>query len=832
MTSPSESELQDLIQYRLADKLAESEKRYREMVENLYEVVFETDAKGKLIFLNSAWTENLGYATPSSLGLPLIQFLHPDDRNLAAISDNVASKTEVKGQEVRFCDANNQIVWFEMSVRLKSDRGLSGSLVNISDRKQAEADLHLLNQELEYRVAERTAELLESQKRYQALMAGASDAIVLTDMQGNLLEVNQKAEEMLGYSHHELTQMHMSQIYPPEALESARAHFWEVRQDRLGSILSSTALRKDGRRISLEITSSLIEVGGEQIAQGILRDVTEYKRAAIENQVLRERLQFVLSSSPAVIYACTAYGDYGTTFISDNVLESTGYTPEEFLLDASFWAHHIHPEDLPKIFADLANLIEQGHFIHEYRFLHRDGNFRWMRDEMRLVRDREGTPIEIVGYFADISDRKLAELELQEANEKLSIANQQLSQATRLKDEFLANMSHELRTPLNAILGMSECLQDEVFGTINARQKQAVLTVTRSGSHLLELINDILDVSKIESGKFELEVTSVSIKYLCESCLTFVKQQAIKKSIQVRTDLQPDLGEIVVDERRMRQVLINLLSNAVKFTPNNGIITLKVQMEAIRNREEQLDTAIVFSVNDTGIGIAPENIGKLFQPFVQIDSSISRLYEGTGLGLTVVKQITELHGGSVSVVSELGKGSCFTVRLPNTRQLENLLRPSNTSTSTPTTSTSTYSDRQQSERDRAFVVEVPTKGEPPLILIVEDNLANIHTFSNYLESRGYRLLVAKDGLEAIALAKAQKPDLILMDIQMPTMDGLEATRQIRADRQTSHIPIVAITGLAMPGDREQCLEAGANDYLTKPVKLKQLVTSIQQLLEN
>ncbi|MEE3717245.1 PAS domain S-box protein [Tumidithrix elongata RA019] len=663
MTSPPERELQDLIQFRLVEKLTESEKRYREMVENLYEVVFESDANGNLIFLNSAWTENLGFELSHSLGLPLSRFLHPDDRHLLASLD-ISPQTQVKGLPLRLCSADEQIVWFEISARGKVDRGLSGSFVNISDRKQAEASLHQLNLELEYRVEERTIELLESQQRYQALMDSASDAILLADMQGNLIEVNQKAEQLLGYTRDELTHMHLSQLYPPEALEVTRTHFLGMSQNSIGSILNSTALRKDGSRVSVEITASLIEIGGEQLAQGILRDVTARKRTEIENQVLRERLQFVLSSSPAVIYTCMAFGDYGTTFISDNVLETTGYEPKDFLLDSGFWAHQIHPADAPKIFSDLAELAEKRHLIHEYRFLHRDGNFRWMRDEMRLICDRQGTPIEIVGYFADISDRKLVELELKEANEKLS-------HATRLKDEFLANMSHELRTPLNAILGMSECLQEEVFGAINARQKQAVLTVERSGSHLLELINDILDVSKIESGKFVLEVDSVSINRLCESSLVFVRQQAVKKSIQINTEIQPDLGEIIVDERRIRQVLINLLNNAIKFTPDNGIVTLKVKVEAQRNQAQKLEASISFSIIDTGIGIAPKDLDRLFQPFVQIDSSLNRQYEGTGLGLTVVKQITELHGGSVTVTSEIGRGSCFTVRLPNTSKFGN-----------------------------------------------------------------------------------------------------------------------------------------------------------------
>ncbi|BAY98079.1 multi-sensor hybrid histidine kinase [Tolypothrix tenuis PCC 7101] len=411
----------------------------------------------------------------------------------------------------------------------------------------------------------------------------------------------------------------------------------------------------------------------------------------------------------------------------------------------------------------------------------------------------------------ELAERQQAEAKLTEINQQLAFSNEELARATRLKDEFLANMSHELRTPLNAILGMTEGLQDEVFGSINQQQLKALDTIERSGSHLLELINDILDVAKIEAGQIKLDYTSISITNLCQSSLAFIKQQALQKRIQLETKIPQNLPNLIVDERRIRQVLINLLNNAVKFTPEGGQITLEVNQLAPDIANNSLEQHFLqIAVKDTGIGIAQANINKLFKPFIQIDSALNRQYAGTGLGLALVKRIVELHGGRVGLSSELGVGSCFTIELPYTPVL-------------------TVVEDTQPDVTPEFVCSNLDHASP-LILLAEDNEANISTVSSYLQAKGYRILLANNGKEAIELATTQCPNLILMDIQMPLMDGLEAIKLIRLDPNLVNTPIVALTALAMNGDRDRCIAAGANDYLSKPVKLKQLATTIQQLL--
>ncbi|MCX5934803.1 MAG: ATP-binding protein, partial [Pseudanabaena sp. LacPavin_0818_WC45_MAG_42_6] len=421
---------------------------------------------------------------------------------------------------------------------------------------------------------------------------------------------------------------------------------------------------------------------------------------------------------------------------------------------------------------------------------------------------------EVVFFIRDISDRKQAEAQMQRTN-------QELARATRLKDEFLANMSHELRTPLNAILGMTEGLQEQVFGKISDRQLKALQAIESSGSHLLELINDILDLSKIAAGQIELDCALTSVNHLCQSSLTFIRQQAMQKRIQIHTKIQTNLPDLLVDERRIRQALINLLSNAVKFTPAEGNITLEVsRIRSITSfpeeNKEEAKEYLKIEVIDTGIGIAAENIQKLFKPFVQIDSALNRQYEGTGLGLSLVlnrqyegtglglslvKQMVELHGGKVGLTSELGIGSRFFIELPYS---------SNVGCS------SEMFDRDQTATISQLDTPTTGKSQLPLILIAEDNEANIMTISSYLSAKGYRIVLAKNGEEAIAIALSARPDLILMDVQMPLMDGLEATKQIRQITSLVKVPIIALTALAMANDRDRCLAAGANEYLTSP----------------
>ena len=398
--------------------------------------------------------------------------------------------------------------------------------------------------------------------------------------------------------------------------------------------------------------------------------------------------------------------------------------------------------------------------------------------------------------------------QLQEQARDLARTNAELDRAARLKDEFLASMSHELRTPLNAILGMSEALESEIYGPMNEKQLKSVEIIESSGNHLLALINAILDVAKIGAGTLELEIRPIPVESVCQASLAFVKQAAIKKRLRVSSVFDGAVTMLQADGRRVKQMLVNLLSNAVKFTPEGG----EIGLEVIGDEEGEVVHLVVW---DTGIGILPEDRERLFQPFVQLDNSLSRRYEGTGLGLSLTYQLAELHGGSVALESDgvPGRGSRFTISLPWHKEIAG----------------------EGTGRGRSEPAPQPVlpSARPATILLAEDNESNIDAILDFLLAYGYEVIGARNGVEAVKMARQKRPDVILMDIQMPEMDGLEATRRIRADTSSgvATVPIIALTALAMPGDRERCLEAGVNEYLSKPVSLKRLVELIAAEME-
>ena len=436
----------------------------------------------------------------------------------------------------------------------------------------------------------------------------------------------------------------------------------------------------------------------------------------------------------------------------------------------------------------------------------KDGSFYWLDTTIVPFIGVDGKPTQYISIRSDITTSMQAQETLHDAHQELRQANAELDKSARLKDEFLANMSHELRTPLNAILGLSESLLEEVHSPLSPRQHKSITTISNSGEHLLSLINDILDLSKIEAGMLELNLQKVQLKEFCESCLIFVRTQALKKNLQVGFQMEQESRSVLVDPMRLKQILVNLLTNAVKFTPQGKRIGLIVKIS-------KEDSSVEFHVWDKGIGISPDDRDKLFKPFSQVDSGLNRSQEGTGLGLALVAKLTDLHGGNVKLESETGKGSRFIVTLPL-----HLSAASNP----PLESTALEINKPRmvdSSPSRTFK-----------ILLAENNETNIETIGGYLTDHGFEMSYAKNGVMAVEMAAELQPDLILMDIQMPLMDGITALKFIRKNVVLQTIPIIALTALAMFGDRERCIAAGATDYLSKPVVLKSLLGLIRQLI--
>lgn len=480
-----------------------------------------------------------------------------------------------------------------------------------------------------------------------------------------------------------------------------------------------------------------------------------------------------------------------------------GFTYEE-LLRASI-SKYIH-QNSHYVLENFFKTLELGceYFI-EATGLHKDGSA--FDGEVR------GT---VVNYnykkFAIIAVRDISNRRrLETALSKLGKINSELACATRMKDEFLANMGHELRTPLNAILGLSEGLIDEVYAPLVEKQKKAISNIQNCGQNLLDLINDILDLTKIESGDLKLDKSLVDINTLCNSICPFVKQLACKKNITLTFTIAPTIDKVWIDALRIRQALINLLSNGIKFTANGGTVELVVNVDKETKK-------IYFRVFDTGIGIDAKNFNKLFQPFVQIDASLSRSYSGTGLGLVLVKKIIDMHGGNVTVSSEVGKGSCFTCTLP-------LI-------SVPQLNYSDITHQSTYKSIKSFILTEENSHynsiNKPLILVADDNITNAELICEFLTVCGYELTIARNGLEAVEFAIAQNPRLIVIDVQMPKLDGLAAIGRMREVPDLSQTPIIALTALSE--GKNKCIKAGADEFLLKPVSLKYLNSVIQKLL--
>lgn len=419
-------------------------------------------------------------------------------------------------------------------------------------------------------------------------------------------------------------------------------------------------------------------------------------------------------------------------------------------------------------------------------------------------------------------------IERAQIEEELRNANVELAKASRLKSEFLASMSHELRTPLNSIIGFSDLIRRQNQEALAPRHREYLDIIEKSGQHLLQLINDILDLSKIEAGKLELEIQPIAIASLCQDCLRMIQSRADKKLLRLSLELDPHIHEVWLDERRTRQILINLLSNAVKFTSERGLVKLSCRLAygSELQQENRIDSSPVnastpylcLEVQDTGIGIPREKQALLFRPFQQVDAALNRQHEGTGLGLVLTKYLAELHCGTVSFFSEENRGSCFRVWLPMMEKKQ--MKSSEVMVTSSADNAQFFSG---------------TEAQKITILLVEDQPLNQTLIREFLEGEKYQVMLIEDGEVLQNYLQNNHyphplPDLILMDVQLPKVDGLSLLRQLKQHPQWQRIPAIAVTAMAMLGDRDRCLAAGAVAYLSKPLDLDTLLAAVQQYL--
>jgi len=743
--------------------------------------------------------------------------VHPEDRARGDAEIQRAIRGEAE------YDSEFRVLWPDGSVH--SIRALA--TVQRDDRGRA---THMIGTNWDITGIKRMEEELRlSEESYRNQFAGNTEVMLLIDSEdGRILDANRSAEDFYGYSHERLLALHISDIniLDAEGIQKTPADV----QLRTGRRFELRHRLADGSRRDVEVAASRIQFGGRTVLHAIIHDITDRKRAEESLLALTERLSLATRAGGVGIWVfevadqselwdeqmCRLYGIEGGIVGDANEI----------------WRASVHPEDLARQDEEIQQALKgRREYDSEYRVVWPDGGVHTIRALAHVERDAAGTPLRVIGTNWDITAQKRVEAELLEANRHLAESTaraedlrRQAQDANSAKSEFLATMSHEIRTPMNGIIGMTGLLLDT---ELSPEQRECAEIVRSSGEALLGLINDILDFSKIEAGRLELELLDFSLQATIKNSMDLLSLRAREKGLELVSIIDPEVWpQLRGDAARLRQILINLAGNAIKFTSSGGV-TIRVSLVL----EEESRATLRFAIADTGIGIPRGKQASLFSAFAQVDSSTTRKYGGTGLGLAISRQLAELMGGSIGLESEEGVGSVFWFTAVFEKPQG---RPSCDEAAQPTAGGMGAAPVGARTALTTRHTVVKARRDRPRLLLAEDNPTNRIVAGKVLAKLGYQVDTAANGTLAVEAQESGAYDLVLMDCQMPEMDGFEATAQIRRREgqaaASRRVPIIAMTANAMYGDKELCLEAGMDDYLSKPVDPAELAALLERWL--
>ena len=677
------------------------------------------------------------------------------------------------------------------------------------DWKKIETDdeIGVFSRDLHNSISRTNAILHELENQKFALDQHA--IVAVTDVRGIITYANDRFSAISGYSREELTgQNHRllnSGTHSKEFMSTlwstiARGEVWH------GEICNRA---KDGSLywVDSTIVPLMNPIGKPHAYIAIRTDITARKRSEERTLLSEQRQELALAGANLGLWDWNVVS--GRTIFDSRWCEMLGHKVSELDPHVRTWQSLLHPYDETVIQAALQNYLygKTANYDVEFRMRHEDRHWVWIQASGKVVeRDATGAPLRMVGIHMDITERKQADELRAQTERELEAAKKAAEAANAAKSTFLANMSHELRTPLNAVIGYSEMLEELAVEDGNTDYVEDLQKIRSAGKHLLELISAVLDLSKIEAGKMELFVENFALDPMLNDVVDVMNPLVTKNKNTLSVSCANELEEMAADVMKLRQTLFNLVSNASKFT-QNGTIGIDARHELINGANWA-----VIDVKDSGIGMSPEQVAKLFQPFQQADASTTRKYGGTGLGLTISRQFCRMMGGDLSVSSRLGEGTTFTVRLPLKQEVHPIKLP-------------------EARKSRIAPASPPASapGLKTRILVIDDDMTVHDLIVRKLSKRGCEVFTAESGENGLQLARTVKPNVIILDVMMPKMDGWTVLNALKGDAELRLIPVIMHT---MVADRNKGHVLGAADYLIKPVSDSQLFKSINMFTKN